>query len=217
MSNIIAIVGESGSGKSTSMRNLDPKTTVVLSPIDKPFPFRSKFSKKEKNYFGNLNAKDMIKLMNNISEKGEAVKTIVIDDFQYLMAVEFMNRSAELGYQKFTDIGKNAYDVIRATGGLRDNLNIYFLSHLELSDNTGKSKIKTIGKMLDDKITLEGLFTIVLFTKVESGGYSFVTQSDGSTTAKSPMGMFDEEIDNDLALVDKTIREYYREDEEVAK
>jgi energy-coupling factor transporter ATP-binding protein EcfA2 len=210
MSNIIAIVGESGSGKSTSMRNLDPAKTVILSPISKPLPFKGKkYSKESKNYFENVNALQVRTLMQNISQKAPDVNTIIIDDFQYLMSSEFMARAKEVGYNKFTDIGKNAYDVVVGATQLRDGINVYFLCHEELSENSGRRKIKTIGKMLDEKITLEGLFTIVLFTDVSKGSYTFITQSDGTTTAKSPLDMFPLQVENDLNLINEKIKEYY--------
>jgi hypothetical protein len=209
MSKIIAIVGESGSGKSASMRNLKPESTVIISPIQKDLPFKQTgYSEKAKNLFHNLRGGHVLAYLQSISEKAPHVNVVVIDDFQYIMGTAFMDRAKEKGYEKFTEIGKTAYDLIVGAQNLRDDLNVYFLAHEDQADN-GRRKIKTIGRMLDDKITLEGLFTTVLFTKIENGGYSFVTQSDGMTTAKSPMGMFELEIDNDLAQVDNIIRKYY--------
>lgn len=213
MSRIIAIVGESGTGKSTSMRNLDPKQTVILSPIKKTLPFKGKYSLKNKNMFDGLDSTQLCQYMQNISQKNKAVNTIVIDDFQYVMGVEFIERAEETGYNKFTQIAQHAYDVIATAMVLRDDLNIYFLTHEERLEGSGKRKIKTIGKMLDEKITLEGLFTIVLFSGTDGEEYYLETQSDGFTTAKSPMGMFEtQRIDNDLAEINKVLTKYYEEE-----
>lgn len=158
--------------------------------------------------------------MKLINTKLTHIKVLIIDDFQYLQAFEAMARVDEKGYSKFTDMAKHAYDVLKSSMDLRDDLFVAVLTH---SENTGDNinpylKIKTQGKMLDSVITLEGLFTYVLFTKVvrEEGtnavNYKFLTNSDGTCTAKSPMGLFDELlIDNDLALVINKIIEYNEE------
>jgi hypothetical protein len=128
------------------------------------------------------------------------------------MANEYMRRSDERGYDKFTEIAKNFWELITMVASLPHDKVVYFLSHIE-TDATGKEKIKTIGKMLDEKITVEGLFTIVLKTKVQDGKYSFSTQNNGNDTVKSPIGMFSAtEIDNDLKAVDVAVREYYELD-----
>lgn len=145
--------------------------------------------------------------------KKTKTKSIVIDDAQYLMANEFMRRSSEKGYDKFTDIGKNYWGLIMTVvNDLADDVVVYFLSHIE-RDQEGHEKVKTIGKLLDDKITVEGLFSIVLKTSVQDGKYSFLTQTSGMDTAKSPIGLFEDlQIDNDLKYVDIKIREYYELD-----
>jgi hypothetical protein len=136
-------------------------------------------------------------------------KTIIIDDFQYLLANEFMRRSGETGFQKFTDIGKHAWDVLTAANTLPDDVRVYILTHSEQLDS-GHTKAKTIGKLLDEKITVEGLFTIVLKTDVVDGEYTFTTRNSGRDTVKSPMGLFGQErIPNDLYLVDDAIVDYY--------
>ena len=218
MSEIIAIVGESGSGKSTSLRNLDPKTTFVIATKPKRLPFpRSKelyvkfeADKLEGNYFVTSKYSSMLKLLDIISTKMPHIKTIVFDDFQYLLADEFMERAEESGWGKFTELAKHAWLVLDRAQKLREDLKIFFLMHEEniAVDGAPKKKIKTIGKLLDEKITLEGLFSVVLFTHVhkdvgdEFSKFYFTTQSDGVTTAKSPMGMFETfKIDNDLKMV----------------
>jgi hypothetical protein len=140
----------------------------------------------------------------------EYKKAYIIDDSQYIMANEFFDRAGENGYQKFVDIGSNFRDLVHLVNNeLPDNVIVYFLHHPETDANTGKQKAKTIGRMLDEKLTLEGCFDIVLFAKTDGREHWFQTQSDGTNTAKSPEGMFPPKIPNDLALVDKTIREYY--------
>ena len=206
----VLILGESGCGKSTSMRNLNPDDCVVVQPIRKRLPFRNKFTEMNKQG-GQIKATDsaemIIKLITGAAKAGK--KILIIDDFQYVMANEFMRRSKEKSYDKFNDIGFNAWSIINHAQSVDGDMRIYFMSHVE-TDMSGKTKIKTIGKMLDEKITIEGMFTIVLGASVCDGKYTFATQNNGSNTVKSPMGMFEEmNIDNDLKMIDDTIIEYY--------
>ena len=137
-------------------------------------------------------------------------KIYIIDDSQYLLANEFFDRANEIGYQKFTDIGANFRNLIHLVNDeLPDDVIVYFLHHPETDGNTGKIKAKTIGRMLDEKLTVEGCFNIVLHAMTDGAEHWFQTQSDGTDTAKSPEDMFPARIPNDLALVDATIREYY--------
>lgn len=195
----VLILGESGSGKSCSLRNFNKEEVAIYNVAGKPLPFR-----KELNVANNVTYSQ---IESNL-KKGN-FKTYVIDDSQYLMAFEMFDRAKELGYNKFTDVAlnfKNLVDfVIRNTSA--DTI-VHFLHHTETTD-TGKIKAKTSGKMLDNQLTLEGLFSIVLLCKTTGQEHFFETQSDGYTTCKSPMGMFDSKIDNDLKMVDTTIREYY--------
>lgn len=197
----VLILGESGTGKSASLRNFRRDEVAVINVAGKPLPFRSDL--------GMIVTDQYPQIVRAL--KGMKTPSAVVDDAQYLMANEFMRRSGETGYQKFTDIGKNFWSLIAETV-VRDmppDRIVYFLSHLE-RDQQGNEKIKTIGRMLDEKITVEGLFTIVLKTHVEDGKYTFFTQNSGSDTVKSPIGMFPTiQIDNDLAAVDRVIREYY--------
>lgn len=221
MSEIIAVVGQTGTGKSTAVEMLNPKETAIINIVGKPLPFRgwkAKYNSQNRNYFVSVSAKDIVSALIKINDTRPEIKTIVIDDFQYLMSTEFMNRSDEEGWKKFTDIARHAWDVINTGRNLREDLKVFVLSHDEIimENYTPKRKIKTIGKMLDDKVTLEGLFTIVLFTDISKDQntnelkYSFITQNDGTTTAKSPKGMFkDFMIPNDLSYVIKCIDEYY--------
>lgn len=221
MSEIIAIVGQTGTGKSTSVETLNPKETVIIGVINKPLPFRGwkkNYSEEEKNYKVTHESAEIVKTLKYVSDSRPEVKQIIIDDFQYLMSTEFMNRANDQGWQKFTDIAKHTWDVINTAKSLRDDLKVIFLTHDEfiLENYEPKRKIKTIGKLLDDKVTLEGLFTIVLFTDVQKNkesnslDYRFITQNDGSTTCKSPKGMFEEmTIPNDLSYVLRKVDEYY--------
>jgi len=199
----ILILGESGSGKSASMRNFKPGEIGIINVAGKPLPFK-----------GDLSGftTDNYEQITNIIKKAKT-KAIVIDDAQYLMANEFMRRANETGFQKFTDIGRNywalVYTVIK---DLPNDVVVYFLGHIE-RDQNGNERFKTIGKLLDEKITTEGLFSIVLKTFVQDGKYSFLTQTNGMDTVKSPIGLFEElAIDNDLKYVDVKIREYYELD-----
>ena len=208
----VLILGESGTGKSASMRNLDSSQSVVIQSVSKPLPFRNNFKKYSKDTpEGTLAVTDdsnsIISALNHYASSG--AKTIIIDDFQYVMANEFMRRSQETGFTKFTDIARHAWEVITAAQNLPDDVKVYFLSHVQ-SDEQGVTKAKTIGKLLDEKITVEGLFTIVLRTNVEDGKYRFSTQNNGSDTVKSPMGLFDAQyIENDLQEINTKINEYY--------
>lgn len=227
MAELIAIVGESGSGKTTSIRNLDPQQTFIISTTGKRPGIpgaKKKYSDfkigKDKSLTGNFyttaNIDNIQKVLKLVDTKMPNVKVLVIDDFQYLQAFEAMARVDEKGYGKFTDMAKHAYEVLRWSMDLRDDLFVVIMTH---SENTGDNlnpyyKIKTQGKMLDSVITLEGLFTYVLFTKIvkddaDNVHYKFVTNSDGTCTAKSPMRLFDTKlIDNDLKLVIDKINEY---------
>lgn len=223
MSKSLLIIGDSGQGKSTSIDGLDPKTTFLINVIGKDLPFKgwkSKYTPYDKaTNKGNMvitqDAEAITKIMAIISEKHPHVKTIVVDDFQYIMSFEFMARAKERGFDKFVEIGQKAFDVLRSTQTLRDDLVVIVLAHSEDVTANGytKTKIKTIGRMLDEKITVEGLFTIVLqavaIRENKEMKYFFVTQSDGTTTAKSPRGMFkDIYIPNDLAYVLESIKKY---------
>ena len=196
----VLILGESGSGKSASLRNFEPEDVSIFNVAAKPLPFRKRLPIKATADY------EAIKACIHQSSK----KAFVIDDSQYLMCFQSFARAKETGFGKFTDFALNFYNlvqfVIQCTA---PDVIVYFLHHTETDGNTGKVKAKTMGKMLDSQLTLEGLFSIVLMCVTDGKKHSFVTQSDGFTTAKSPMEMFPELIDNDLKLVDQTIREYY--------
>lgn len=195
----VLICGESGSGKSASLRNFDPDEIGVFNVASKPLPFRKKLPL--------VNGATYQTIIKGLSKPTR--KAYIIDDSQYLLAFEFFDRAKETGYNKFTDIALNFRNLIQfvVTQTPPDCI-VYFLHHVEQT-NDGGYKAKTIGKMLDEKLTVEGLFSIVLYCRTTKDRHYFQTQSEGFTTAKSPMEMFEPEIDNDLKMVDATIRSYY--------
>lgn len=196
----ILIVGESGSGKSTSLRNFEPEEVSVFNVAAKPLPFRKKLPTRSTSDYGVITQSIMK------SKK----KTFVIDDSQYLMCFESFAKAKDSGFTKYTDIALNFYNLVQfVIYQTPPDVLVYFMQHSETDSNTGKTKAKTMGKMLDNQLTLEGLFSIVLMCVTDGRNHNFITQSDGYTTAKSPMEMFPEVIDNDLKMVDQTIREYY--------
>lgn len=222
MSNTVLVIGQSGSGKSTSLRNLDPKTTFIINVLDKPLPFRG-FKKNYKpvnkdggNYYTTSNWANVIKCIDMVNTTRPDITTLVIDDWQYILAYEFMNRVSEKGFDKFSELANHGWSTIDNCMRTRSNLTCFILAHSDV-DATGRSKCKTIGKMLDEKITIEGLFTTVLHSRVVDGNYMFQTQYDGEFLAKSPMGMFEEFlIPNDLATVKDAIESYFNDEEEQA-
>lgn len=220
MSNTVLIIGESGTGKSTSIRSLNAKETFIINVLNKPLPFRGY----KKNYIplsadglsGNYYSSDdystIQRVINLVNTKRLEIKNLILDDFQYLMAHEFMKRALERGYDKFSEIAKNAHGLLKILPTLRDDLDVFILTHADINEN-GKMKIKTIGKMLDEKITIEGMYATVLQTELVDGKYSFITQGDTRHIAKSPMGMFeDRNIPNDLLFVKNKMSQYYNED-----
>lgn len=194
----VLILGESGSGKSTSMRNFEPDEVGIFNVASKPLPFRKKMKKVDGASYNLILT----------ALKAPKLKTYVIDDSQYLLCFEMFAKAKETGYNKFTDMALNFYNliqfIIRQTP---PDVIVYFLHHTETDGD--KVRAKTVGKMLNEKLTVEGLFSIVLLCQTDGVSHTFVTQSDGSSTAKSPMEMFPLTIDNDLKLVDSEIRKYY--------
>jgi hypothetical protein len=201
MATSVLILGQSGTGKSYSMKNFNEDEICLISVQKSLLPFRKKFTE---TVVTDKYA-DIISTM-----KATKKKVIVIDDTQYLMCNEFMRRATEKGYDKFTEIAQNFWSlVVQEVNNLPGDTIVYLLCHTSTDEN-GVEKMKTIGKMVDEKITPEGLFTIVLKTTVSDGKYAFVTQNNGKDTVKSPEGMFSTyAINNDLKYVDEKIRNYY--------
>ena len=229
---MICICGESGSGKTTSIRNLNPEETFIITTTGKRpgipgakkkyrnLNIAGKNPEKLGNFYTTTSVDNVATMLKLINSKMTWIKYVIIDDFQYFMAFEAMDRAKEKGYEKFTEMAQHAYSVLKNAMNLRDDLYIVVSTHSEnIGDRVNQYlKIKTLGKMLDSVITLEGLFTYVLFTTIEKDEenkpkYMFKTNSDGTCTAKSPMGLFDELlIDNDLNMVISRIKEYNGED-----
>lgn len=212
MAEKILIMGESGTGKSTSIRNCDPATTAVINPVGKPLPFRG--SKKFITLNGITDCDQICDFMKAQAREGK--KIIIVDDFQYILAIPYMNRIKEAGWDKYNDFGSNYFNIIDVCNELPEDVCVYYLTHCETLES-GVTTVKLIGKLLREKITVEGLFTIVLRTGVSEGKYYFFTQNNGKDTVKSPMGMFDTfSIENDLTYVDAKIRNYYEFDDAVS-
>lgn len=196
----VLILGYSGSGKSASLRNFGADEIALVNVGCKALPFRTQFAQT----LCSDQYPDIDRFLRSVT-----AKIIVIDDCQYLMANEFMRRAQEKGFDKFTEIGQSFWQLVHSVFSLPQDVTVYFLSHIDTDEN-GRQKIKTIGKLLDEKITVEGMFTIVLKTSVQDSHYYFATQTDGRDTCKSPMGLFPAMyIDNDLKAVDSAIRAYY--------
>lgn len=195
----VLVLGASGSGKSTSLRNFNENEVGIFNVAGKPLPFKKKLPKVD-----NATYEKIYKVLQNPERK-----KYVIDDSQYLMAFESFDHAKETGYGKFTNMAlnfRNLIDfIIRKTP---EDCIVFMLHHTELAED-GRLKAKTLGKMLDNQLTVEGLFSIVLLCQVEGSEHFFITNSDGSNPAKSPMDMFEMKIDNDLKFVDQTIRAYY--------
>lgn len=195
----VLIIGRSGSGKSSSMNNFKPDEIGIFNVAGKPLPFRTKLPKVDNATYSTIYQ----------GLKEPKLKTYVIDDSQYLMAFESFDHAKETGYGKFTNMALNFKNLISyVIKNIPDDVIVYFLHHSETTED-GRIKAKTLGKMLDNQLTVEGLFSIVLLCDVEGTEHFFITNSDGSNPAKSPMEMFEMKIPNDLKMVDTTIREYY--------
>ena len=217
MAQELLIVGASGTGKSTSIENLPEEATFIVNVGQKALPFRKSKSKypawNTENPQGRMVSTDssnnILQILNYIDEKRPEVKYVIIDDFQYSMA-------NETGFKKFTEIAQNAWSVINRVKTMREDVLVVFMMHSEVTFDAHGNKVtkaKTIGKMMDNVVTLEGMFTIVLYTDVTKGEnsmeYSFITQNDGTNTGKSPKGMFETvKIPNDLLTVSTAIEEY---------
>lgn len=196
----VLVLGESGSGKSYSIKNFDVDEVGIFA-VEKPFlPFKKDFKIAKRAGY-----KEIGEIL-----KEPKLKTYIIDDSQYLLVNEMFDKAKDTGYGKFTDIALHFRNLIHYINQkLPDDVIVYFLHHTEMDSNSGRIKAKTVGKMLDNQLTVEGCFNIVLLCTVEGTEHFFITQSDGATTAKSPEGMLELRMPNDLKAVDTAIREYY--------
>ena len=213
MANIIGIMGESGAGKTTSMRNLAPKTTYYIDCDKKGLSWRGwkkQYNAETKNYFSTDKQSDVLAIMQGINSNRPHIKTIVIDTLNGIMVADEMRRSKEKGYDKWMDLAVSVYGIIDYALTMRNDLTVIFVCHSQtVRDDSGFmfTSIKTNGQKLS-KIGLETKFPIVLYAKCVDGQYLFETQANFST-AKSPMGLFNEKtIPNDIAAVISAIEEY---------
>ena len=215
MSHVVCIAGESGTGKTTSMRNLDPQTTLYIDCDKKGLSWKGwkkDFNKQNKNYLVTDFPQVALQALRKVNEQENMkhIKVIVVDTINGLMVADEMRRAKEKGYDKWQDLAQSIYDLIDYSLTMRDNVTIVFVAHTQTDhDENGYmfTRIKTSGRKLD-KITLESKFSTVLLSKCVDGRYVFETQANLST-AKSPMGAFaDREIDNDITAVIEALQEF---------
>lgn len=221
MAERILVIGDTGCGKSTSLRTLDPTETFISQVASKALPFKG--WRKDYSYWdtasnpkGNLIVRDtsegVCNVMRYINKNMPEKKNLIIDDAQYIMSKEYMNRANESGYNKFAEFAQHMSDVLLLPDSLREDLRVIYLWHTDIVNDI--VRMKTVGKMLDSAITPEGLFTYVFWAKkqVDSDGninFVFVTRTEGNDVVKTPLGMFEEQyIPNDMQLVLDTIHKY---------
>ena len=196
----VLVLGASGSGKSTSLRNFKADEIGIFNVASKPLPFRGNLKK--------IDHANYAVIQKSLTDN--KLRCYAIDDSQFLMVFDEFARAKETGYQKFTDFAISFYNLVQTViNGTNDDTIVYFLHHTE-TDEFGKIKAKTVGKMIDSKLTLEGMFSVVLLCGTDGQTHWFETQNDGYSSCKTPLGMFaDKRIDNDLKAVDEIIREYW--------
>lgn len=220
MSTCALILGESGSGKSTSIRTLNPNETFIINVIGKPLPFRGAASKYKQlsadgltgNYYATDDIPTIKRVINLVNNKRLDITNLIIDDFGYTISNSFMRKANQKGYDKFVEIGKDMFDVLEVITNVRGDLFCFVMMHVE-NDVHGKSKPRTVGKMIDQYVCIEGKFTNCLHTIVNDGQYQFITNNDGQHMAKTPLGMFDSlYIDNDLQAVRDKMLAYFNEE-----
>ena len=220
-SKLIGIVGATGTGKSTSIKHLNSKETYIINVAKKELPFKGSeklYNNELKNYKEIDDANEITRLLKNISEKAPHIKNIIIEDSNYIMGFAIVSKATEVGYTKFSIMARDIVELFREARKLRDDLKVLYFTHPETIEDGGEIigyKIKTAGKLIDNQIVLEGLFTVCLYTNVEdnkdgSVTYSLLTNRYRKYPAKSPDGMFaDTKIPNNLQTVVDTIDEYY--------
>jgi hypothetical protein len=220
-SKLIGIVGETGTGKSTSVKHLNPEETYIINVAKKELPFKGSeklYNSENRNYKEVDDANEISRLLLSISKNAPHIKTIVIEDSNYIMGFNMVAKATETGFTKFSLMAKDMVELLRTTRQLRDDLVVFYFTHPETVEDAGEIisyKMKTAGKLIDNQINLEGLFTVVLYTNVEEKKdgtmeYSFVTNRYRKIPAKSPDGMFDDiKVPNNLQVVIEKVREYY--------
>ena len=200
----VLIIGKSGSGKSASLRNFKKEEIAIANVLGKPLPFKSDLDAPKVDDYATI-----LKAIEHTNKK-----VIVIDDANYLITNEFMNKSSVKGFDKYNEMGNNFFNLINGIKNVEGGKTVYLIMH-EDTDEEGNVKPKTIGKLLDDKVNIQGMFTICLRSMFDNGNYIFRLKTNGQDCVKTPIGLFDEEqIENDLKLVDTKIREYYELDKE---
>ena len=221
MSKLIALVGDTGSGKSHSIQFLDPKETYIISVAGKELPFKGSsnlYNRELKNYKDVSEITEVQRLLQTLSDTAPQIKTVLIEDGNYLMAFNLVAKATETGYTKFSVMAQQMVNLIQSAKKLRDDLTIVYISHLEEVEDSGDIvtyKMKTAGRMIDSQVKMEGLFTVVLYavpeTKGEKTDYGFITNRYKKYPAKSPLGMFDEiRTPNNLKFVVDKVNEYYK-------
>lgn len=218
MNNAILIIGESGTGKSTSIRTLPPEETFIINVLGKPLPFRGSnkkyipLVKGEGNMFSSDDFRRIQDCITYVNSKRPDIKYLIIDDLGYTIQNDYMRKALMKGYEKYTEMGKQFGEIIDTVKSLRDDLFCFITMHVT-SDNQGRTKPKTVGKMIDEHVCIEGRFSYVLHTLVVDGEYRFITNNDGVHMAKMPMDMFPSQtIPNDLMIVVEAINAYQNED-----
>lgn len=203
----VLLIGQSGSGKSTSLRNFKSEEVAVVNVLGKPLPFKSDIKAGKCDDYG--------KILNAIANTEK--KTIVIDDANYLITNEFMNKSSVKGYDKYNELANNFWNLINGIKSIEGGKTVYLIMH-EDTDENGYVKPKTIGKLLDDKVNIQGMFTICIRSMFDNGNYIFRLKTNGQDCVKTPFGMFENDtMENDLKEFDKIVREYYELDKEGEK
>ena len=198
----VLLIGKSGSGKSASLRNFKKEEIAIANVLGKPLPFKSDLDAPKVDDYNII-----LKAIQNTDKK-----VIVIDDANYLITNEFMNKSSVKGFDKYNEMGNNFFNLINGIKNIEGGKTVYLIMH-EDTDDEGNVKPKTIGKLLDDKVNIQGMFTICLRSMFDNGNYIFRLKTNGQDCVKTPIGLFNEEqMENDLKLVDEKIREYYELD-----
>ena len=219
MAHAVLIIGESGSGKSTSLRNLPPEETFIINVLGKTLPFKGStkdYVRINKEGVGNYYVSDsharIDSMIDYVNKKRPDIKYLVLDDWNYALTNDLMRRCLVKGYDKFSEMAHDAWKTINNFSSLRDDLFVFVMMHCE-TDAHGLINPKTVGKMIDEKVCLEGMFTLVLCTVYIDGNYHFITNKSTNSVAKAPMGMFPTPyIHNDLSIVVEAINKYFNED-----
>lgn len=197
---LVMVLGKSGAGKSSSLRNFEAGEIGVFNVAGKPLPFRKRLPKADRCGYRDIAAT----LAKN------DFRAYAVDDSTYLMQFDNFSRANDSGYQKFTDIAVSFERLLEAAMATDENTVVYFLHHPD-EDERGNVRPKSVGKMLNEKLCIEGLFPIVIGCEVRDGRHVFSVEPDERGIAKAPMGMFDAGVfENDLKAVDTAIREYWQ-------